>query len=125
MVDDETTILDFTERLLTEQGYEVETADSAQAALERLHSGKYDLILLDIKMPVMSGIELYRHIGTIDPALTQRIMFITGDVMETTTQDFLDKTKASHITKPFNIDQLEKDINHILTREPTKRVALT
>jgi two-component system NtrC family sensor kinase len=115
VVDDETTILDLLKRVLTEWGCEVSTTDRADAALERLTTEKYDLILLDIKMPVMNGIELYRHIKEIDPALTQRVMFITGDVMETTTKDFLNKSKASHTAKPFNLEHLKKDINHGLT----------
>ena len=66
-------------------------------------------------MPGISGVELYRHIEAMTPALTRRIVFITGDVMETATRDFLDKTKVPHITKPLNIELLKKTINRILT----------
>jgi len=115
VVDDEKAILDFLKRLLAEQGYDAETVEQANTALQRLHTKRYDLILLDIKLPGMSGIELYRHIETIDLALLKRVMFITGDVMETTTRDFLSKTKASYISKPFDSEQLKRDINRILT----------
>ncbi|MFC2004406.1 PAS domain S-box protein [Chloroflexota bacterium] len=117
VVDDEPTILDFLQYLLTEEGYEVETANSAQVALEKLRGEKYNLILLDVKLPVMSGIELYYHIETIDLALAQRTVFITGDVMEPATRDFLEKTKARHITKPINIESLKVEINHILAKD--------
>jgi len=80
-------------------------------------SRKPDRILLDIKLPGMSGIELCRRLEAIDPALAQRVIFITGDLMETTTKDFLNKTKAPHIAKPFDIEQLKKDINHILSKD--------
>jgi len=116
VVDDEAATLDFLKRLLTEQGYDVETTDRANIVLERLQSDKYDLILLDIKLPGMSGIELYHHIEKTDPALAERVIFISGDVMEITTKDFLDKTKASHIVKPINIEQLKKESNRILTK---------
>jgi len=115
VVDDEKAILDFLKRLLAEQGYDAETVEQANTALQRLHTKRYDLILLDIKLPGMSGIELYRHIETIDLALLKRVMFITGDVMETTTRDFLSKTGASYISKPFDSEQLKRDINRILT----------
>ena len=121
VVDDETCILNFLKRVLTEQGYQVETVDRAHKALERLNSEKYDLILLDIKLPGMSGIELYRRIQAMDPALAQRVMFITGDVMEKTTRDFFAQTKVPHIAKPFNIEQLKRDINSILTREQVRQ----
>jgi PAS domain S-box-containing protein len=116
VVDDEPAILTFLRRLLTEWGHSVETINNADAALERLKTERYSLILLDIKLPGMSGIELYHHIEEIAPALTRRIMFITGDVMEIATRDFLDKTKAPHITKPLNIEMLKKTINHTLNQ---------
>ncbi len=117
VVDDEAAILDFLEHLLTEQGYQVETTDRAQAALQRLHNQNYDLILLDIKLPGMSGIDLYYQIAAIDPAQAQKVIFITGDVMEPTTRDFLDKTKMPHIAKPFNIEQLKQEINRMLIKD--------
>lgn len=54
------------------------------------------LVLMDIMTPGMSGIDLYCRIETLDPALTQRVMFITGDIVETGTMDFLDRTKVPH-----------------------------
>ena len=60
VIDDERSVLDFLGSLLTEEGYQVETADRVNIALEKLQRQKYDLLLLDIKMPGMSGIDLYR-----------------------------------------------------------------
>ena len=116
VVDDEPVVLDFIRCLLTDQGYEVDTADTAGVALERIHGGQYNLILLDIKLPVMNGIELYHHIEALDPALADKVMFITGDVMESTTRDFLNKTKVPYITKPFDIERLEEGIKSLLTK---------
>jgi len=114
VVDDEAAILTFLSRLLTEWGHSVETINTADAALERLKTERYGLILLDIKLPGMSGIELYHHIEEIAPALTRRVMFITGDIMEGTTRNFLEKAGVPHITKPLDIEVLKKTINHIL-----------
>jgi PAS domain S-box-containing protein len=116
VVDDEPAILTLLHRLLTQCGHNVETINNANSALDRLKTERYSLILLDIKMPGMSGVELYRHIEAIAPALTRRVMFITGDVLETATRDFLDRTKAPHITKPINIEILKKTINHALNQ---------
>jgi PAS domain S-box-containing protein len=115
VVDDEAAILTFLHRLLTEWGHTVETINNADTALKRLKTERYSLILLDIKLPGMSGIELYRHIEEIAPALTRRVMFITGDIMEGTTRDFLEKAGVPHITKPLDIEVLKKMINNILT----------
>jgi PAS domain S-box-containing protein len=123
VVDDEKAILTFLSRLLTAWGHTVETINNADAALERLKTERYSLILLDIKLPGMSGIELYHHIEKTVPALTRRVMFITGDVMEGTTREFLEKSKAAHITKPLDIELLKKMINRALNQTPAAPVA--
>jgi len=116
VIDDERSVLDFLSSLLTEEGYQIETTDRANVALEKLKRQKYDLLLLDIKMPGMSGIELYRHIEATDLALAQRVLFITGDIIEPDTTNFLKRTKAPYITKPLEIDKLMGEINRILRR---------
>ncbi len=124
VVDDEKAILTFLSRLLTAWGHSVETINNADATLERLKTKRYSLILLDIKLPGMSGIELYHHIEKTVPALTRRVMFITGDVMEGTTREFLEKSKAAHITKPIDIEVLKKMINRALNQTPAAPVAM-
>jgi hypothetical protein len=50
-------------------------------------------------------------------SLTKRVVFITGDVMGTGTQRFFPETKAPYISKPFNMEQLKKDVNHMLSQK--------
>jgi len=114
VIDDEPAICQFLSLALTQEGYKVETIDNASAALERLKCERYNLILLDIRMEGMDGIELYRHLKEIAPSLQRRVVFITGDTMTPSTQNFLDKTKVRCISKPFDIEQLKKEINQIL-----------
>ena len=114
VVDDEPVILDFVSRVLTDEGYEVETVANAKDALVKIKSERYGLILLDIKMPGMSGAELYKRIQGIARSLARRVVFITGDVLGADTIDFLARTQASYVTKPFDAKQLKKEINRIL-----------
>ena len=114
VVDDEPAICQFLSQVLTQEGHNVETIDNASAALERLKCERYSLILLDIRMKGMDGIELYRHMGKIAPSLQRRVLFTTGDTMTSDTQSFLDKTKVRYISKPFDIEQLKNKINQIL-----------
>ncbi len=114
VVDDEPAICQFLSQVLTQEGHNVETIDNASAALERLKCERYNLILLDIRMKGMDGIELYRHIGEIASSLQRRVIFITGDTMTSGTRSFLDRTKARCIAKPFDAEQLKKEINQIL-----------
>jgi len=116
VVDDEAAILTFLNRLLTEWGHSVETINNADTALEKLRTERYSLVLLDIKLPGMSGIELYHHIEEIAPALARRVMFVTGDVMQSATRSFLEKTGAPYITKPLDIEVLKKTINRALNQ---------
>jgi len=118
VVDDEPTIVQVLKRVLTDEGYEVKATDKAKEALRMIKSGKYALILLDIKLPDMSGIELYQHLDKTDKSSTQRIIFITGDVMGTDTIDFLSRIGAACINKPFDIEQLRKEVkSKLLQRE--------
>ena len=95
----------------------VETIDNAAGALKMVKSKRYRLILLDIKMPGTSGVELHKQFQKIAPSLTKRVVFITGDVMGKRTLAFLDKTKTPYMMKPFDARELKITINRILTKK--------
>ena len=114
MVDDEPAMRQLLSRVLTGEGHEVVTVDNASSALDELESKRYDPILLDIKMPSMSGIDFYEYIQKKDYSLAKRIIFITDSVIGTKVEDFLTRNKAHYVTKTFDTEQLKRDINHIL-----------
>jgi CheY-like chemotaxis protein len=105
--------------LLTDEGHHVDTLDNAADALKTIKDGRYSLILLDIKMPGMSGIELYRRLQKMAGSLEQRVVFVTGDVRGTETMKFISRTKAPYITKPFDIPKLKKELNRLLAEIPS------
>jgi PAS domain S-box-containing protein len=115
VIDDELSTLELLSRLFTDEGYDVETVNNADEALEMVKNRRYNLILLDIKMPGTSGIELYGRMQKIALSLAERVIFITGDVIGPDTENFLSRTKAPYITKPFDVHQLKKKIKHFLT----------
>jgi len=115
VVDDEPVIRELLSEILADRGHEVETVDNATDALKKLESERYSLILLDIKMPGMNGIEFYQHIRDKAKSLARRIVFITGDAMGKETWHFLRQTKAPYLTKPFDEKKLEKVLSGILT----------
>jgi CheY-like chemotaxis protein len=115
VVDDEQVVRDIVNRVLTGEGHKVETVDNAVNALKKIESQKYNLILVDIKMPGMNGVELYKRIQKIDKSLARRVVFITGDVMGADTEKFLSGTKVAHIDKPFNAEQLSREVQRALT----------
>jgi DNA-binding NtrC family response regulator len=117
VVDDEPTICQLLSHALTKAGYSVETIDNATVALERLERERYSLILLDVQMAGMNGIELYKRMGEIAPSLQRRVVLMTGDTVTPATHNFLKSVKACCISKPFDIEQLKKDINQKLRQE--------
>ena len=115
VVDDEAGVRQFLKRMLTEEGHEVETEDNAVDALERIKKEDFNLILLDIKMPEVSGIELYQRIQKLDRSLARRVVFITGDVMAEDTKAFFSKPNVAYISKPFETKKLKGEITRMLT----------
>jgi PAS domain S-box-containing protein len=114
VVDDEIVIRQFVSQILVQEGHEVKVVDSAEGALEEVNNKDYRAIVLDIKMPGMSGIQLYQHFQEISPLLADKVVFMTGDTMGTATMTFLSRTKAPYIIKPFDATQLKAEINRVL-----------
>ena len=78
IVDDEVRLAN-SMKLLLQPAHDVEVATSGAEALERLGAGeRYDLILCDLQMPRVSGMELWRRLGERDPAQAARVLFISG-----------------------------------------------
>ncbi len=123
VVDDEPVVRQLLSQVLTEVGHEVETTDSGKDTLKRIKSNNYNLILLDMKLPEISGSELYERIKEIEPSMAKRVVFITGDVMGVDTEAILARTGVPCITKPFDVKKLGAEINRLLTRSRRKGTA--
>ncbi|MDD5313574.1 MAG: PAS domain S-box protein [Dehalococcoidia bacterium] len=113
VVDDEPVVREFISKVLTEEGHQVDTVDNAEDALEMVRGKTYRIILLDIKMPGMSGIELFKRFQKMTPSLARKVVFVTGDVMGARTTAFLSKANSPYITKPFTAGQLNIEINRL------------
>ena len=107
IVEDEPVIRQVCQRFLTSEGYLVDFADNGATAEEMLTKNNYDLLLIDIKTPIISGKEFYQNIVERYPKLVTRIAFITGDTISTDTQGFLLETGRPFLLKPFSPDELE------------------
>ena len=117
VVDDDTFVQKFLTEILGKEGHEVEIVENGDDALGRLGSEDYGVILLDVKLPGMTGIELYGYMQKMDKSLLRRVIFITGDVMSADTMVFIKSTGIPYITKPFDIEQLKKSISRIISEQ--------
>jgi two-component system phosphate regulon sensor histidine kinase PhoR len=103
VVDDEKVVRDGCHRVLSGKGYEVATAENGQQALDLLAANSVDLILLDLKMPVMSGEEVLEITRTDYKEIP--VIIITGHGTVDTAVDCMKKGAYDFITKPFQIDE--------------------
>jgi len=111
LIDDEPTILDLLKEIIEGMGHEACTASDAQVALEKLRHRDYDLIISDMRMPIINGKAFYAMVGELRPELKKRIVFTTGDVINPETQDFIRETNCPYIEKPFTPRELKRFIS--------------
>ncbi|HCZ12681.1 MAG TPA: hypothetical protein DHV16_10645 [Nitrospiraceae bacterium] len=115
VIDDEEIVRISCERTLVPDGYEIDTAASGKEGLERLEKGEYDLVLVDLKMPGMSGIEFLVNIKSRRP--DQKVMIMTGyDTVEHIVEA-ISSGAAHYLEKPFTPDTLIERINEVLCIE--------
>jgi len=117
VVDDEKYILDFFVEVFQLFPLQVDTAGNGHDARQKIRATDYDLIITDFKMPQMSGRELFEWIQTDRPALARRIIFITGDTVNTETRSFLEQHRKRYLAKPFKIDEVKEIIQLALGEE--------
>jgi CheY-like chemotaxis protein len=115
VVDDEPGVRALLEEVLTQSGHSVDVIGDAGSAMEIIDAGTiYDVILADIRIPGMNGVELCSLILRKKPKMKNRIIVITGDVMGTDIKAFLTQNNLSYLSKPFNIEALKEKINAIV-----------
>jgi len=115
IVDDEQVVRDSLSKWFKEDGFNVSSAAGAAEALQQLQVQKWDILLLDIKMPGMDGMELQQRIKEIDPAAT--IIFITAHATVDTAVKALKEGAFDYVTKPVDPDYL----SHLVTNALKQR----
>lgn len=105
VVDDEASHRKMIEAVLSDEGYEIKQADDGQAAIEAVDQGFYDLILMDIRMTKVSGIEALKQIKDISPGIP--IIIMTAYASVDSAVDALKSGAYDYLTKPLDIDELK------------------
>lgn len=117
IVDDEESVRDSLYNWFLEDGFRVECAENAKIALTILESDQFDIILADIKMPGMDGLEMLRRIKSIKP--DSIVIVMTAFATVDTAVKALKDGAYDYVTKPFDPD----DLTHLI-RNATKQIAL-
>lgn len=106
VVDDEESNAALVRRVLAGAGYDVESTTLSRRALVMIERTAYDAVIADVKMPELSGQELYGRVCQIRPEMARRFIFITGDIDGEDTREFLEQSRCSYFMKPFNLERL-------------------
>ena len=112
LAEDDNDMRQFLTRALKTAGYEVVSFDNGKSAYERLREEPFSLLLSDIVMPEMDGIELARRATELDPDL--KVMFITGFAAVALNADSKAPKDAKVLSKPFHLRDLVDEVNKLL-----------
>ncbi len=115
VVDDEENILKALTDLLTANGYEVDTAQDGHEGIQKAYKTKPDLILLDIMMPKVSGIELLKKIKSSEKTAAVPIIILSAKSDLDTLNDAMWNYADKYITKPYDAEELLASIKASLT----------
>ena len=108
VVDDEPLVAEAIARSLSEEN-DVDLVTSARQALERIHGGQhYDLLLCDLMMPVMTGMDLYADIVRTEPKLASRMVFMTGGAFTSRARAFIDSVVNPCLEKPLDMNRVRQ-----------------
>ena len=118
VVDDEDIARTNLEYILKKEGYHVSTAVNGADALEKVMASEFDLILTDLKMEKMDGMQLVESVKRVSPHTD--IVMITGFATVSSAVDALKKGAAHYLPKPINLDELRATVRQILEKKKHK-----
>jgi PAS domain S-box-containing protein len=120
VVDDEAEIRAMLSEILALDGHVVEQAADGDEALARLAERRYDLVISDLLMPALDGPGLYERLRQTDPAMADRLLFITGDTLSPSARRFLERAGRPVIEKPLAPAEVRHAVGAALQRQPRR-----
>jgi CheY-like chemotaxis protein/curved DNA-binding protein CbpA len=121
--DDEATVALLRKILIAEQ-WQVETASSGRQALAKICPGNYDLIISDLNMPDVNGVELYQAAIQADPRLARRFVFVSGYADSCSVKAFLLDSGCPGIRKPIRLEEFRRVVRAIAEAKPISATGL-
>src|SRR5207247_11419739 len=121
VVDDDSAVATLLAEILTIDGHQVQTALNAATALEHLDERSYDLVISDMRMPVLDGPGFYREVELRHSGRRPPFVFVTGDILGADSLKLLEKTKVPCLTKPFAPGDVRRAIHLALAAAKSSR----
>jgi two-component system response regulator PilR (NtrC family) len=114
VVDDDDVIRDTLCELLSQQ-HTCQTADTAEQALAKLEAQSFDVVLTDISMPGLNGMELLERVLTMYPGTA--VIMVSGLSNEEQAQSLISRGAFDYLLKPFRLEVVEESVNRALSRD--------
>jgi PAS domain S-box-containing protein len=114
VVEDEQALGDAVADALRDAGFEVDRAGDGEEAILRTQERAYDVIVCDLKMPRVDGVAFFDHLSATAPALTRRVIFVTGDVAGTDAENFLARSGCRWLAKPFRLRDIVRTAREVI-----------
>lgn len=113
IAEDSSVILNLTKKILEQENYNISAAKNGQEVLDKLANNDYDLILMDINMPILDGMECSKKIRAMgdQSKSTTPIFAITGNASNYSDEEFKAAGINEYLPKPLNFDQLVTLVN--------------
>jgi len=106
IVEDEPIIREMCLRILAPRGFEIHLASNGLVGMEKLSQNNFDLCLIDIKMPLMSGKELYNWLVENNSKTAEHVIFTTGDTLSESVLAYINQSGRPFLVKPFTSAEL-------------------
>jgi signal transduction histidine kinase len=114
VVEDEPTVARLIADVLGDEGFQVDVLLDGREALEQAGRENYDLVICDMKMPGLDGQHFYNGLVQGGNRLSERFLFVTGDVVSQHTQRFMERHNLPHVAKPFLMEELKDQVHSLL-----------
>jgi PAS domain S-box-containing protein len=118
VVDDEPSIRTFLQRALEKAGHEVTTAADGNQGLDEIRRSAFDVVLCDHRMGVMDGLRCVEEAYAIRPELQDRIVIMSGDVLNPTLREFAETRRVRVLAKPFDLELILSTVDEVIGQEP-------
>ncbi len=116
VVDDDRPVAFLLADVIARDGHVVDTAFDGLAALARIEDQAYDAVVTDVRMPRLDGPGLVRELARLRPALSRRVIVVSGEAIDAATRLELEAAGVPILTKPFDLGRLLASVRGVLDR---------
>lgn len=117
VVEDDSDVRNGLAKVLRRTGFTVATAENGRAALDQIEQQSFHVVVSDIKMPVMDGMQLYERLRMAHPDAARRVLFVTAWGHESPIERFLAGVDRPVLEKPFDMNEFVAAVNNLAAQE--------